>query len=137
MVQFTVDAQFDGNEELRAVLEGLGDRVLQVGGGAIFREGNDIMNASKEIVPVLDRDLLNSGHAHPPEMMDGGIVVTLSYGGPSVDYAVLQHETPPSVFRHREGKTWKFLERPAYEATRGMGQRIAGFIRARLGRELG
>lgn len=136
MPSFSIDARMEGGEELKAALEALGPRLLTIGGGAMFEEGNNIMNASKEIVPVEWGDLKATGTTHPPELKDGGMVVTLSYGGPTIDYAVVQHETPPSVFRHSDGQTWKFLERPAFEATRGMGQRIAGYIRARLDREM-
>lgn len=136
VVSFYVNARIEGAPELQAALEGLGDKLLTVGGGAMFEEGNNIMNASLAIVPVLNTPLKQTGFAHPPEKQGDAMVVTLSYGGPSVDYAVLQHETPPSVFKHGEGKSWKYLERPAFEATRGMGQRVAGYIRARLGREL-
>ena len=89
--------------------------------------------ASKEVVPVDLGNLKNTGTTHPPVLRDGRAVVVLSYGGPGVDYAVIQHET--EHFKHEEGQTWKYLERPAHEAVRGMGQRIASYVRSRLERE--
>ena len=115
----------EGTEELEAAFASLGDDMLRIGGAALFEEGNAIMNASKNIVPVLDGHLKNSGTTHPPEQEKDKVIVTLSYGGPAVDYAIVQHETPPEVFSHREGQSWKFLQNPALEATRGMAQRIA------------
>lgn len=137
VANFYVDATISGGDELRAAFAGLGDKLLQWGGGAVYEEATDIINVSLEVVPVGETgNLKGSGKAHYPEVVDGQAVVYISYGDASVDYAVVQHETPPSVFRHNEGQSWKYLERPTYEATRGMGERIAANIRSRISREL-
>ena len=135
MPQWNVSVKMEGADEVVRALKALGPKAATVGAGAIYREANDIMNASLDIVPVDKGDLKGTGKAWPPEIDGSKAVCILSYGDASVDYAVVQHETPPTVFRHNEGQTWKYLERPAFEATRGMGQRIAGYIRERLERE--
>jgi hypothetical protein len=54
------------------------------------------------------------------------VSVTLSYGGPASDYAVVQHERLD--YKHSVGGP-KYLERPLLEAASGMGERIAKKIR--------
>ena len=118
------------------LINSIGNAMRQIGGGALYEEGTRIMNESLNIVPVEWGNLQNTGTVHDPEETEGNVTVMLSYGGPAVDYAIVQHETPPDVFSHSPGQSWKYLQRPAEEATRGMEQRIAADIRARLAREM-
>jgi len=124
-----------GMQAARDALAGLGPKVTTIGAGALYKEGIDIMNASLDIVPVLTGRLKGTGTVFPPVEVGGDAVVLLSYGDAEIDYAVEQHETPPEIYSHRAGQSWKYLERPAFEATRGMGHRIALYINNRLKRE--
>lgn len=79
--------------------------------GALFRRCEAIMTRSKdEFVPVELGNLKNTGHV---SIDPNKLVVTLAYGGPGVDYAVIQHERLD--FQHRVGGP-KYLERPLMEA---------------------
>jgi hypothetical protein len=97
-------------------------------------EAEEIRGASMEIVPVDEGDLRASALSVgiTPQRSPGEIKVTLGYGGPGIGYAVVQHETPPDVFTHAPGRTWKYLERPALDAAQTMGPRLAQRIAARF-----
>ena len=132
-----VTVEMDGPEGLEDLIRGLGEKMLTWGGGAMWEVGNEMMNVSKELVPYDHRDLLNTGTTHPPEMSGDGteIEVILSYGGPGVDYALLQHDTPNPPFGHKPGRVWKYLETPVNAASPTLGPAIAAAITSRIGRE--
>lgn len=102
--------------------------------GPLVEEAEEIRAASMEIVPVDDGILRNSALevGINPSNEDDGVYVRFGYGGAARSYALVQHETPPEVFRHAEGKSWKYLERPVYEAANTMGQRIAQRLASRF-----
>lgn len=94
--------------------------------GALHFQAEKIMTRSKrDFVPVDLGALRSSGHVRPPERGKGRIIqVKLVYGGPSVPYAIVQHETPPAVFSHTVGQ-WKYLERPLMEAVSTLARDLA------------
>lgn len=92
-------------------------------GAAIYHEAERIMARSKEdFVPVDTGALKASGIVRPPTESGHVLTVAMIYGGPSVPYAVVQHETP--WFHHPVGQ-WKYLEQPMMEAVDGMARRLA------------
>lgn len=102
--------------------------------GPLMEEAEEILAVSREIVPVDEGVLRNSALAvgiNPTKESDG-TWVRFGYGGAAGSYALLQHETPPNVFRHAEGKMWKYLETPVYSAVATMGPRLAGRLSARF-----
>lgn len=92
-------------------------------GAALYQEGEAIMAASKEIVPLRDGPLRASGHVDLPVRDGDAISVTLGYGGPAVPYAVKQHED--ISLAHANGREAKYLERPLFEAGPQLPQRLA------------
>lgn len=88
-----------------------GDTIVGVS-RALYYVGEHIMAVSKEhYVPVLTGTLRSSGRVLPPRIVDGGIRVTLAYGGAAAPYAAAVHERPPWV---GSGKN-KYLTRALYE----------------------
>lgn len=106
-----------GLEEAQAKL-----RLLAVGlplamGVRLESEGEDIMKASKPLVPIEDYDLIQSGIVGHVNYFKTKSVVEIGYGGPSVkaagrgfDYSIIQHEN--ESYNHTVGRS-KFLYLPA------------------------
>lgn len=115
--------QITGGSEAVQALQRLAEDLPARFAGALVREGERIMARSKqEFVPVDTGALKASGHVVPPTTHPD-LAVELVYGGPSVPYAVTQHETP--WFVHPVGQ-WKYLEQPLMDAVDGMPERLAG-----------
>jgi hypothetical protein len=69
-------------------------------GAALFLEGEQIMAASKPLVPVDMGPLRASGHVQLPKVTPDHVSVTMGYGGTASGYAVYLHEgTGPAVGR--------------------------------------
>lgn len=137
--EFEVKIEVSGGPDVgAAVLSSLKSLIPEVK-GPLTEEAMEIMAVSKEIVPVDQGVLRASGDVVGINFSDepDGYAVRFGYGGAASGYALLQHETPPSVFKHAEGKSWKYLERPVYEAAATMGPRLAGRISARFSQKLG
>jgi len=100
--------------------------------GVIVEEAEDIITASKEIVPVDDVVLKPTGGLYGTEESPEGVSVLLGYGGAASAYAKDQHETPPNVYSHAEGKTWKYLQTPFLAALESMGARFASKLASRI-----
>lgn len=100
--------------------------------GVLIEEGEQIMAASKEIVPFDEGVLSRSGGIYDVSEIGDETIVTLGYGGDAASYAVDQHETPPNIYRHSPGRSWKYLETPFYDAVVGMEERIAAKLAARI-----
>lgn len=105
--------------------------------GALYREGERIMEQSKRLVPVDTGALRSTGHTALPVRDGNKITVTLGYGGPAgaafggreVGYAIYVHENLTA--RHKVGQA-KYLEQPALEAVSGMATRIAAALRREI-----
>lgn len=98
---------------------------------ALYLEAELIMTDSKQnYVPVDTGVLRNSGTVTKPVITNKSVEVTLGYGGPAADYAVVVHEYPPSV---GQGKN-KYLSRPLNKAERGLVTRVADTMRKRVKR---
>ena len=124
------------------IAEAIGDGVDELA-GAIYEEMEEIKAASQEIVPLRFGVLRASADAVGVNLIKHGHngSVVIGYGGAASAYSIIQHQTPPpeeakqgeTSFRHAEGRTWKYLERPVLDAIDGMEGRIAEKIRQRLG----
>lgn len=140
--------QFKYSLETRGPKHDLGDiiglvdeAILRAAARAGTEEGEAIMAASKEIVPVDTGVLRASADAVGINVIPNGdgVEIAFGYGGAASHYSIVQHETPhvgpgepkgPFIgYEHREPTTWKFLERPVMEATEGFESRIASRIR--------
>ncbi len=87
----------------------------------LYRSALEILAESKELVPIggpptspedKHRGALRaSGHVTLPEVQDGLVAVTIGYGGAASAWAERQHED--LTYRHKEGQTAMYLERPA------------------------
>jgi len=119
-----------GIPELKAAFKRLGRNFAFEIGRALYGEGEVIMGRSKaHFVPVERGPLRASGHVMLPQMEGSGPVVVLGFGGPSVAYAVVQHES--LHFKHKVG-TAKYLETPAMAQASIMNRTVAERLRKRL-----
>jgi len=98
---------------------------------AVFAEATEVLNESKEIVPVDKGPLKNSGKVEPPKVTPKEVSVEVTYGGAAAPYALFVHEDPNA--RHQAGKTYKYLEIPAMahsdKFVRGVQERVVSYIR--------
>lgn len=98
----------------------------------IFAE--EVMSASKEIVPVDTGALMNTGHVQLPVIEGERATVTLGYGDESVGYALIVHENmDPRVHWHRPGSGPKYLESPLHERQDSLPGRVLDAYRRGLG----
>lgn len=110
----TIYINLVGLQELDALLASMEDPSTRVA-AALYRIAERIMAASKLLTPVKTGALRASGHVQLPVITASMVSVSLGFGGPSIPYALRQHETPPDIYHHRVGQ-WKFLEQPMQEA---------------------
>lgn len=86
--------------------------------GGLYQEAETVMTASKQqFVPVDLGALRDSGFVQPPVVTGTQAHVVMGFGGPSVDYAVIQHED--LTLRHTVGGP-KYLELPLRARLQGM-----------------
>lgn len=121
-MKFSVD--FKGGDEVMRALRLLGGKAPDAMGEALYQEGNDILRASKVIVPFKDGVLQGSAFVNRPEVNGAEVSVTLGYGQAAAAYAEVQHEE--LSYYHKPPTQAKYLEQPFQEAAEsGMEQRIA------------
>jgi hypothetical protein len=119
-----IELEIKGREEMQRAMLALGAKGREAMGSALWNEANRIMNKSKEIVPVKESYLKDSGHVVPlPEYTIDGVIVTMGYGGEASDYAEVQHEE--LSYQHKSPTQAKYLEQPLLDAAQDMGFRIA------------
>ena len=79
----------------------------------LFQFGEEVMAASKLIVPVDTGALMSTGHVDLPVTSGNEVTVKLGYGGPAADYALYVHENMnANVNWTRPGSGPKYLEGP-------------------------
>lgn len=100
----------------------LGAKAATVGGAALYREAEGIMNTAKGLTPVDTGALRASGHVNPPDVSGGKVSVELGFGGAAEAYAVYVHEM--TWVGHRVGQA-KFLEQPLLEWAANGGVSLA------------
>lgn len=93
---------------------------------ALNEEAQIMFAESQRRVPVKNGDLRRSGMILPPVTSGNYITIEMGYGGAASAYALIQHERQD--FRHKEGKTWKYLEGPVRERIPNLEMRLQGRI---------
>ncbi len=97
----------------------------------LMEEAQLIFRESQRIVPVKTGILRASGMILPPRKKETKWEVIIGYGGAASSYALSQHEN--LQYRHKEGKSAKYLEIP----TQQRQEKMAEAIRYRLKRIIG
>lgn len=109
------------------------DKLEQAVSGRLFRFCERVMGVSKERVPVLTGALMNTGTVSIPYKEGNAIVVDLSYGSQSVDYALAVHENmDANVHWTRPGSGPKYLENPVKEMQGELPDELADAAREAL-----
>ena len=123
-LSLTIKGQDAMIRRLQEIGKGSPDIIWQ----AIYEEASEILTtAQQEFVPVDQGILRASGQVSEPTVTNGEASVTISFGGPSAPYALIQHERLD--FNHTVGEA-KYLETPLLQATQGMARRLGDRIRA-------
>jgi hypothetical protein len=133
-----IDVELEGMDSLIRKLDALGDDAPEALGAALYQEGERIMTTSKqEFVPVDTGTLRGTGHVEDPVVSGTSVSVTLGYGGPAAPYALVVHEN--RLLNHPNGGQWKYLERPALEATQNnkMPSRLAKSVNTWIKKTVG
>lgn len=98
---------------------------------ALYEEGQAIIGESRERVPVDTGALKNSGFVEIPVWVTPGLArVTVGFGGPAAEYAVIVHE---DLEAHHETGGPKYLESVILERAPGFGDRVGARVQQRLG----
>lgn len=121
-----LEIKVEVNQELKDLVSAQTDRVLDALTGALVEQAEITRGRSMEIVPVDQGILRNSAlEVGVNTKRDSqGLEVAIGYGGAAASYALLQHETPPDVFSHAPGQSWKYLERPMLESAAEYRERV-------------
>lgn len=113
----------------------LADRRVRAGAARGLRDaGEDLLTESKHMVPLDEGTLMESGTVDPPVGVDeraGEMQVIVGY---NLVYAARRHEEKKAVIsRAQEGRSAKFLEKPAKQNARRYAGHIAGEVKKALG----
>jgi hypothetical protein len=121
-----ITVTLNGVEQLKAKIAAAVPAARQNIKAALYQFAEEVMTASKEVVPVDTGALMNSGKVMPPEEDGDTVTVTLGYGDESVGYAVYVHEDmDPGVHWSRPGSGPHFLANPLHERQDSLPGRIA------------
>jgi len=83
----------------------------------------ETMVECKKIVPHDDGVLENSGFVKPVVIDGNDIHQTIGFGGQAKAYAEEQHEN--LTYKHPNGRSAKYLERPVARSRKGYAKRLA------------
>lgn len=98
----------------------------------LSEEAQIIFRNSQRLVPVKTGVLRASGQIIPPRKKGDKWEVVIGYGGAASSYALEQHEN--LRYRHKEGKSAKYLEIPVQERASNMEDKIARRLKRIIGR---
>lgn len=152
----TIELKLNGLKELAEKLKAAPARVRSEVMNELYLFGEEVMGASKLIVPVDTGTLEGSGHVECPELGIAGNyqfdpvtaeegVVAIGYGGPARNYALYVHEAlegphpiNPNWSWARKGRVdWtrpgsgpKYLERPLREKLPDLPGRLKNRVTA-------
>lgn len=102
--------EITGDKALEKQLRNMTANKLHAAGASLYQSAEMVMTKSKEeFVPVKTGALRSTGMVQLPEIDSKSVSVTLSYGGPSVDYAIIVHEDMTAHHPHGQAK---YLETP-------------------------
>ena len=99
---------------------------------ALNEEAQLVFRDSQRLVPVKTGILRASGQIVPPRKKGKNWEVVIGYGGAASSYALEQHEN--LQYRHKEGKSAKFLEIPAQQRAQKSADAIKNRLRRIIGR---
>ena len=104
----------------------------------LIEEAETIRGQSMDLVPV-DQGILRASAltvlgpgGFGVEDTPTDLSVTIGYGGAAASYALVQHETPPDIFTHAPGRSWKYLEQPFLAAAVDFQTRLATKLATRF-----
>lgn len=123
-----ITIRIKGTVQVAKALAARGGDVRQAAAAALYAEANNIMTASKRLVPVDLGALKGSGYVTLPEINGNHIELEMGYGGPAKDYALIQHER--TDFRHPDGGQAKYLQAAVEAHADKLMARIAGLTKA-------
>src|SRR5205085_3668066 len=123
-----ITLKVNGIEKLTEKLkQAAGPAVRKEVAGELYRFAEEVMAASKEIVPVDTGALMNTGKVLLPEETGDMISVTPGYGDEAVGYALYVHENlSPTVNWTRPGSGPKYLENPVKDKQDELPGRLMG-----------
>jgi hypothetical protein len=120
-------------------------------GREMYLFAEEVMSASKMVVPVKTGTLMNTGHVELPVIEGRSVTVRMGYGGPAAPYALYVHEAlegavPPSpswswtkkvaaggtIAWTRPGSGPKYLENPLKERQDQLPDRVKSAVLAVL-----
>lgn len=127
MLQIDLEGLDMVQQRLRTVVT----QMAQAAPTAAVLEGQQIMQTSQALVPVLTGLLRSTGHVDLLSAYQA-VVVELSYGmHGTAPYAAKIHED--TSMNHPRGGQSHFLSEPFFAATAGMLERLATTIRSQMG----
>ena len=131
----TVEFKIEGLDKLKDLLTAGRTKMRDGIKQAMYQHAEEVMAASKEIVPMKTGALMNTGKVMPPVETRTSISVDLGYGDEAVDYALIVHEELDSpkgnpIHWTRPGSGPKFLERPFNEKSAELPQKIVDAVKA-------
>lgn len=113
-----------GLEPLVAAFQAAGANAPRFARRALAEEAAEAFILSQAVVPVRYGVLRASGVVHPATLIGNIARAEITYGGPSIPYAIYVHEIPPSRARHDYPTRWKYLEHPVRVYAKGMAARM-------------
>lgn len=111
-------------EPLMEAFHRAGQQAPMLAARALYEEAQEAFLLSQEVVPVRFGVLKASGEVHFPSIKGTKAYCSITYGGPSVPYAMYVHEIPPSRAKHDPPTRWKYLENPVRVYAQGMAERM-------------
>ena len=106
-------SSFKSQVKIESRIKEFSDRLRTNIRGELFRFGEDIMDKSRDVVPVDTGTLMSTGNVRIPDETDTEISCTMGYGGPAAPYALAVHENLEDYVNwKRPGSGPKYLERP-------------------------
>ena len=124
-------------KETMALLGSWQSGMARICAAALYGIAEEVMTASKDIVPVDTGALKSTGHVQPPRISGAVVEVTLGYGGVAgngseVDYAWFVHENLAA--QHASPTQAKFLEEPLNARIKDIDKLLAAAITEMMNR---
>lgn len=142
-----IEFRIKGLDALAKKLENAAKILESAVGREMYIFAEEVMTASKLVVPVKTGTLMNTGHVELPQSTPQGVIIQLGYGGPAAPYALYVHEAlegavPPSahwswtkkvagggqIAWTRPGSGPKYLENPLKEKQDELPPRIKNAV---------
>jgi hypothetical protein len=129
----------DGLDALKASMAAAVPKIREGASKALYAFAEEVMTASKAIVPVETGNLMSTGHVgkqQSPGVKEGFVyqegdelIIDVGYGDDAIGYALYVHENMfPGVNWTRPGSGPKFLESPFNERVDQLPGRIKNAV---------